>query len=144
MINCGKGLLCDGCLWFITGVYDKSQKPAMLIKKRSEISLLQLEANLIEGEHDNRLVQKNRRRLNVAWQNSNISEMWETGFKNPPTRTPSVLGPVRCHQHTDLFVPAHPLVGQKKRHSLTLNRKLQLQLTIRTSLVSRQRNMSAW
>ena len=39
-----------------------------------------LDANLIEGEPYNRLA----RRLNVARQNSDISEMWETGFKNPP------------------------------------------------------------
>ena len=43
-------------------------------------SLLQLEANLIEGEPYNRLAQKNKRRLNVEHQNSNISEMWETVF----------------------------------------------------------------
>ena len=40
-------------------------------------------------------------------------EMWETGFKNLPKQTPSVLGPVRWHQHTDFCAPAHPPVGQK-------------------------------
>ena len=54
--------------------------------------MLQLDANLIEGEPYNRLAQENKRRLNVARQNSNISEMWETGFKNPPRQTPSVWG----------------------------------------------------
>ena len=73
--------------------------------------LLQLDANLIEGEPYNCLSRK--RRLNVALQNSNISEMWETGFQNPPTRTPSVLGLVQCHQHTDFFAPSHPPMGQK-------------------------------
>ena len=60
----------------------------------STISLLQLDANLIEGEPYNRLARKNKRHLNVARQHSNISEMWETGFKNPPRWTPSVWGPV--------------------------------------------------
>ena len=36
--------------------------------------------------------------------NSNISEMWETGFKNPPRQTASVWGPVWCHQNTDFCV----------------------------------------
>ena len=43
--------------------------------------LLQLDASLIEGEPFNCLTRKNKRRLNVEWQNSNISEMWETGSK---------------------------------------------------------------
>ena len=46
-----------------------------------------MDANLIEGDPYNRLAQKNERRLNVARQNSNILEMWETGFQNPPRRT---------------------------------------------------------
>ena len=53
-------------------------------------SLLQLDANLIEGEPYNQLARKNKRRLNVARQNSNISEMWETGLKNPQIGTASV------------------------------------------------------
>ena len=56
-------------------------------------SLLQLDANLIEGEPYNHLARK-KRRLNVARQNSNISELWETCFKNLPRRTASVcMGP---------------------------------------------------
>ena len=31
----------------------------------------------------NRLARKNKRRQNVARQNSNISDLWETGFKTP-------------------------------------------------------------
>ena len=96
-------------------------------KKRSgkglSISLLQLDDNLNEGEPYNRLARKNKRRLNVARQNSNISEIWDTSFKNPPRRTASVWGPVRCCWHTDFF---------KKRHFLTSDTKLQLQLTIQT------------
>ena len=58
------------------------------------MSLLQLDDNLIEGEPYNRLAWKNKRQLNVARQNSNISEMWETGFKNPLRRAASVcMGP---------------------------------------------------
>ena len=46
--------------------------------------------------------------------------MWETSFKNPPRRTPSMWGLVRCHQHTDfLHPPTHLWV--KKCHLLTLN-----------------------
>ena len=45
--------------------------------------LLQLDAYLIEGEPYNRLARKNKRRQNVARQNSNISDLWETGFKTP-------------------------------------------------------------
>ena len=56
-------------------------------------SLLHLDAILIEWEPYNRLARKSKRQLNVAQQNSNISEMWETGFKNLPRRTPSVWGP---------------------------------------------------
>ena len=55
----------------------------------------QLDANLIEGEPYNRLARKNKRRLNVARQNSNIPESGETSFKNPPRQTVSVWGPVR-------------------------------------------------
>ena len=40
--------------------------------------------------------------------------MLETGFKMPPSQTPSVWGPVRCHQHTDFFPPAHSPIGQKR------------------------------
>ena len=71
--------------------------------KGLSIYLLQLDDNLNEGEPYNRLARKNKRRLNVARQNSNISEMWETGFKNPPKRTASALAPVRCPRHTDFF-----------------------------------------
>ena len=104
-------------------------------------SLLQLDDNLIEGEPYNRLAWKNKRQLNVARQNSNISEMWETGFKNPPRRAASVWVPVQCRWHTDLFGPAtHPWV--KKCHSVTLNTKLRLQLTIQTALVQDIRLMT--
>ena len=72
-----------------------------LKKTYKQVSLFQLDANLIEGEPYNRLARKNKRRLNVARQNSNISEMWETGFKKPQRRTASVWGPVQCHRHTD-------------------------------------------
>ena len=82
-----------------------------LKKTYKQVSLFQLDANLIEGEPYNRLARKNKRRLNVARQNSNISEMWETGFQNPQTL--SVLGLVWCHRHTDFFAPSLPPVGQK-------------------------------
>ena len=98
------------------------------------ISLLQLDANLIEGEPYSHFTQKNKRQQNMAQQNSNIIEMWETSFKNLPRRTSSVWGPVRCHQHTYFFVPAHPPLGQKC-HLLILNTKLRLQLTIWMALV---------
>ena len=44
---------------------------------------LQLDANLIEGEVElcNHFARKNKRRLKVARQNSNIHEMRETGYK---------------------------------------------------------------
>ena len=51
--------------------------------------------------------------ISIQIQNSNILEMWETGLKNTPRQTASVLCLVRCHQHTDIFAPAHPPVGQK-------------------------------
>ena len=106
----------------------------MFVIEQGIFSLLQLDANLIEGEPYNPLARKNKRQLNVAWQNSNVSEMWETSFKNPPRQTASVWGTVQCRQHTDFFVTAHPPVV-KKHHSLSLNTKLLLQLTIRTWLV---------
>ena len=87
------------------------------------LSLLQLDANLIEGEPYNCLARKNKRRVNEVWQNSNILEMWETGFKNPPRRTASVWGPVQCQQHTDFFTPAHSPVGQKTSR-VNLKRKI--------------------
>ena len=59
------------------------------IQRQMSGFLLQLDANLIEGE-PYRLARKNKRRLNVARQNSNISEMWETGLKNPQIGTASV------------------------------------------------------
>ena len=114
--------------------------------------MLQLDANLIEGEPYICLAQKNKRRQNVVRQNSNILEMWETGFKTPPRRTASVWGPVRYHRQTDFLATTHPPVGQK-RHSLPLNTKLLLQLTTVygwywnriyiIQYISRQRNMSA-
>ena len=77
------------------------------------VSLLQLDANLIEGEPYNRLAQKNKRRLNVARQNS-IRERGETSFKkNLPRPTASVWGPVECHWYTDFFTPTLPPMGQK-------------------------------
>ena len=85
-------------------------------------SLLQLDANLIEGEPYKSLAGKNKRQLNVY---SNIFEMWETGFKNQPRQTALVWGPVQCQRHTDFFA----------RHLLTLNTKLRLQLSIQTALV---------
>ena len=33
VISCGKGCLCDGCLWIITEAYNKSQKRPKLITK---------------------------------------------------------------------------------------------------------------
>ena len=71
------------------------------------------------------------RRLNVVQQNSNILEMWETvsktrqeerrqcGARSGVINTQNFLGPT-----------THPWV--KKLHSLTLNTKLQLQLTMYT------------
>ena len=56
---------------------------------------------------------KNKSQLNVTRQNSNILEVWETGFKNPPRQTASVWSLVRCQQHTDFFAYAHPPVGKK-------------------------------
>ena len=79
----------------------------------SALSYLQFDTNLIEGEPYNRLALKNKSQLNVAQQNSNIPEMWETGLKNPSRRTVLVWGPVRCHWYTDFFAPAHPPVSQK-------------------------------
>ena len=74
--------------------------------KRSKLtpnfSLHQLDAYLIEGEPYNRFTSKIKT-TKVARQKSNISEMWETGFKNPPKRTASALAPVRCPRHTDFF-----------------------------------------
>ena len=45
--------------------------------------LLQLDANLIEGEPYNRLAWKNKD-VKMWRDKIQISEMWETGFKNPP------------------------------------------------------------
>ena len=87
--------------------------PLQQIQRQMSGFLLQLDANLIEGEPYNRLARKNKRRLNVARQNSNISEMWETGFKNPPRRTASVWGPVQCHRHTDFLKCEIPIVGHR-------------------------------
>ena len=78
-----------------------------------QFSLLQLDANLIEGETYNRLAQKNKRRLNVARLNSNIPEMWETGFKNLPRREASVWSLVPCPLHTDIFCACPSTVGKK-------------------------------
>ena len=36
VINYGKWCLCDGCLWLITEVYDKSQKRPKLITKKCQ------------------------------------------------------------------------------------------------------------
>ena len=70
----------------------------------------------------------------MAQQNSNISEMWETCYKNLPKQTVSV--PVRFHRHTESFAPAVPThLWVKKCHTLASNTKLRLQLTIRTALV---------
>ena len=74
-------------------------------------------------------------------QNSNISEMWESGLKtrqNEQRRCGPQYGVDKqiCFSQT----PTHPWV--KKRHSLTLNTKLRLQLTIQTALVQDIRLMT--
>ena len=76
------------------------------------IFLLQLDANLIEGEPYYRLAWKNKD-VKMWRDKIQISELWENGFNNPPRWTASVWGPVRCCWHTDFFIPAHPPVGQK-------------------------------
>ena len=35
--NCGNRWLCDACLWLITEVYDKSQKPSIVITKKVSV-----------------------------------------------------------------------------------------------------------
>ena len=94
---------------WLTGVWDPRENDS----REPRRVMFQLDANLIEGEPYNPLARKNKRQLNVAWQNSNVSEMRETSFKNPPRQTASVWGTVQCRQHTDFFVTAHPPVGQK-------------------------------
>ena len=66
-------------------------------------SLLQFDANLMEGEPYNRLNRKNKRRLNVARQNSNIFR--KCGKPVPKTRQDKQRQCVarRCHQHTDFL-----------------------------------------
>ena len=89
----------------------------------SPFSLLQLDANLIEGEPFNRFMQKNKRRLNVAQQNSNISEIWETGSKTRQNEQRQCR--VQCSVvDTKIFsCPiTHPWV--KKHHSLTFKHKI--------------------
>ena len=78
-------------------------------KQFLKLFLLQLDANIIEGEPYKRLARKNKRRLNVARQNSNILEMWETRFKNLPRWTSVGPGPVlSIHRFF-----SRPPVGQK-------------------------------
>ena len=86
-------------------------------------SLLQLNANLFEGEPYNHLAQKNKRGLNVARQNSNISEMWETGPKSRQNGRRQ-CGVQSCVVDTQIFCqpPTHPQV--KKRHLLTFKHKI--------------------
>ena len=89
----------------------------------SPFSLLQLDANLIEGEPFNRFMQKNKRRLNVAQQNSNNSEIWETGSKTRQNEQRQCR--VQCSVvDTKIFsCPiTHPWV--KKHHSLTFKHKI--------------------
>ena len=98
-------------------------------------SLLQLDANLIEGEPYNRLTQlKNKRRLKWRDKIQIYQKYGKPVFKARQKQTASV-GPSPVSSTPRLFSrpPTHPWV--KKRHSLTLNTKLQLQLTIRTALV---------
>ena len=93
------------------------------------LSLLQLDANLIEREPYNRLAQKNKRRLKCG----------ATKFKYLISK----IRQDKQHQcgvwsgviDTQIFSrpPAHPWV--KKHNSLTLNTKLRLQLTIWMALV---------
>ena len=49
----------------------------------------------------------------MARQNSIMSEMCETDYKNPPRQTASVWSPIRWRQHKDFFALTHPPVGQK-------------------------------
>ena len=45
---------------------------------------------------------ENKKTTEVARQNSNISEMWETGSQ-PAKNEWHQWGPVRCHRHTDFW-----------------------------------------
>ena len=97
-------------------------------------SLLQLDANLIEGEPYNRLAQ-----LKIKDDSSGATKFKYTGNTGNQSSKPAKTNGVSEAQSgvidTQIFSrpPTHPWV--KKRHSLTLNTKLQLQLTIRTALV---------
>ena len=76
-------------------------------------SLLQLDANLIEEEPYNRLTQKNKRRLNEVQQNSNISEMWETGFQKPAKTNSISVGPSPVSTTHRFFRARPPTPGSK-------------------------------
>ena len=95
-------------------------------------SLLQLDANLIEGEPYNHLAWKNKRQSGAT----KFKYIRNVGnrFQNLPKQTASLWIQVQCGQHRDfLRPPAH--LWAKKHHLLTLNTKLTLQLTIWMALV---------
>ena len=73
-------------------------------------SLLQLDSNLIEGEPYNHLAWKNKRQ--VARQNSNISEMWETDFKTCQNKQRH-CGSKSSVVNTEIFCARPPTCGPK-------------------------------
>ena len=75
--------------------------------------MLQLDANLIEGEPYNRLAQlKNKRRLKWCEKIKIYLKYGKPVFK-ARLNDRCQWGPVWCHQHIDFFGPTHPPVGQK-------------------------------
>ena len=79
----------------------------------SVFTLLQLDANLIEGEPYNRLTYlKNKRQLKRRNKIQIYQKYRKVVFKAHQNEQ-GQWGPVRCHRRTDLFTPTHPPPVQK-------------------------------